>query len=74
MTHSHLVITKALNILYICHVLFVHSVHSLSLFPGGEACPEMCQALVALFFFFHPCLCGMCCCIFFIAVLIFPFE
>lgn len=50
MTHSHLVITNALNVLYICHVLFVHSVHPLSLFPGGEACPEMCQSLVALFF------------------------
>lgn len=51
MTHSHLVITNTLSALYICHVLFVHS---LSLFPGGEAYPEMRQALVVLFFFVSP--------------------
>lgn len=71
MTHSHLVITNALNVLYICHVLFVHS---LSLFPGGEACPEMCQSLVALSLFFT--LISVVCvtAYFLIAVLIFPFE
>lgn len=32
-THSHLVITNTLSVLYICHVLFIHS---LSLFPGEK--------------------------------------